>query len=127
MEEALLRAMERGQEWRRLSGGVRAAGALSRTVRPNPPIRRSDSWRKLSGGVKVAARLREAVRPAPLVRTDSWRKPRGVLHVVSAFGKVRDSSRCSCCPHFHKCPRIRALRAGDFEPCRGFCSLPFMV
>ena len=93
--------MERGQEWRKLSGGVRAAGALSRTVKPNPPIRRSNSWRKLSGGVKVAAKLKEAVKPPPLVRTDSWRKPRGVLHVVSAFGKVR---------HIHGCRYSWSLR-----------------
>ena len=51
----------------------------------------SQSWRKLSGGVTVASALNEKkkVRPNPPLKNEAWKKPKGVVHVLGAFGKNR--------------------------------------
>ena len=45
-------------------------------------------WRKLSGGVAVTSVLnsKKTVKPNPPLKTEAWRKPKGVVQVLGAFG-----------------------------------------
>ena len=49
----------------------------------------NQQWRKLSGGVTVASVLnsKKNVRPNPPLKNEAWKKPKGVVKVLGAFGK----------------------------------------
>ena len=48
-------------------------------------------WQKVSGGIKVTSVLRNhetvrLVKPNPPLKTQTWKKPKGVVHAIGAFG-----------------------------------------